>query len=190
VGFATIRIAPRFRLSLDDLYANLITEDIAMTTAIQQGTLTRSERRARLEVLLTEIRAAEDFQIAETDNQGKCGQNPHWSSQEEPTHQCQRGLGRVQLSPDRPSWDTSTAGRWCYDGAAVSHFALYRRLSRIAGYWRRDCRNESDLGLVRTGLEPDGSTHAKAEPVVVGTGGVIASVVRVLDEAVQPDTRA
>jgi hypothetical protein len=60
----------------------LIDEDVAMTAKIQQGTLTRSERRARIEELLTEIRAAEDFQISASDNQGKGGQNPSWSSQE------------------------------------------------------------------------------------------------------------
>jgi hypothetical protein len=81
-AYEAVRAYAKERPSLDDLYANLITEDTTMTTAIQQGTLTRSERRARLEALLTEIRVAEDFQITETDNQGKGGQNPAWSSQE------------------------------------------------------------------------------------------------------------
>ena len=62
--------------SLSGLYTQLIDEDIAMTAQIQQGTLTRSGRRARIEALLAEIRAAEDFQISAAD------QNPSWSNQE------------------------------------------------------------------------------------------------------------
>lgn len=68
--------------SLSDLYAQLINEDIEMTAAIQQGNLTRSERRARIEELLAQIRAAEDFQIEAKDNQGSGGQNPSRAQQE------------------------------------------------------------------------------------------------------------
>jgi hypothetical protein len=41
----------------------LIAEDIQMTTAIQQGTLTRSERRSRVQELLAQLRAAEQNQM-------------------------------------------------------------------------------------------------------------------------------
>jgi hypothetical protein len=45
------------------LMEQLIAEDIQMTTAIQQGTLTRSERRSRVQELLAQLRAAEQQQI-------------------------------------------------------------------------------------------------------------------------------
>lgn len=81
-AYDAVRAYAQEHPSLSDLYTQLINEDITMTTAIQQGTLTRSERRARIETLLTQIRAAEDFQIEAADNQGQGGQNPNWSSQE------------------------------------------------------------------------------------------------------------
>jgi hypothetical protein len=81
-AYEAVRAYAKEHPSLGGLYTQLINEDITMTTAIQQGTLTRSERRARIEALLTQIRAAEDSQIEAADNQGKGGQNPNWSSQE------------------------------------------------------------------------------------------------------------
>jgi hypothetical protein len=45
------------------LYEQLIAEDIQLTSAIQQGTVTRTQRRARDEQLLAQIRAAEEAQI-------------------------------------------------------------------------------------------------------------------------------
>jgi hypothetical protein len=62
--------------SLGDLYSQLINEDIAMTTAIQQGSLTRSQRRARIETLLGRIRAAEDAQTRAAAKRGQGGQDP------------------------------------------------------------------------------------------------------------------
>ena len=44
-------------------YQQLVAEDISMTTAMQQGTMTRTQRRARLEELLEQIRAGEEKQI-------------------------------------------------------------------------------------------------------------------------------
>jgi hypothetical protein len=44
-------------------YDQLVAEDISMTTAIQQGTMTRSQRHARIEELLGQIREAEDREI-------------------------------------------------------------------------------------------------------------------------------
>jgi hypothetical protein len=44
-------------------YEQLIAEDIQMTTAIQQGTLKRGQRRARIDQLLAQIRSAEDAQV-------------------------------------------------------------------------------------------------------------------------------
>ena len=45
------------------LYEQLIAEDIQLTSAIQQGTVTRAQRRARDEELLAQIRNAEEAQI-------------------------------------------------------------------------------------------------------------------------------
>lgn len=47
------------------MYEQLINEDIEMTTAIQQGNMTRSERRTRNEQQLARIRNAEEKQIKE-----------------------------------------------------------------------------------------------------------------------------
>jgi hypothetical protein len=66
---------------LNELYGKLINEDIAMTKAIPDGTLTRSQRRARIEELLSEIRAAENAQDQVADQQGRGGQNPVESAQ-------------------------------------------------------------------------------------------------------------
>jgi hypothetical protein len=81
-AYDAVRAYAQEHSSLGGLYTQLINEDITMTTAIQQGTLTRSERRAKIEALLTEIQAAENFQIDAADQQGKGGQNPSWSNQE------------------------------------------------------------------------------------------------------------
>jgi hypothetical protein len=75
-AYDAVRAYGKGNPSLGDLYAQLIDEDIAMTTAIQQGSLTRSQRRARIETLLGQIRAAEDFQVQAAARQGSGGQNP------------------------------------------------------------------------------------------------------------------
>ena len=49
--------------AVSDRYEQLITEDLQMTTAIQQGTMTRSQRRTRVEQLIEQIKSAEDAQI-------------------------------------------------------------------------------------------------------------------------------
>ena len=51
---------------LRGLMEQLIAEDIEMTTAIQQGTLTRSERRSRVQELLAQLKEAEQQQIRST----------------------------------------------------------------------------------------------------------------------------
>jgi hypothetical protein len=81
-AYEAVRAYAKGNPSLNDLYAQLINEDIEMTAAIQQGSLTRSERRARIEELLAQIRAAEDFQIQAGDNQGSGGQSPSQAQQE------------------------------------------------------------------------------------------------------------
>jgi hypothetical protein len=52
--------------ALTSRYEQLIAEDIQMTTAIQQGTMTRSQRRTRIEALLAQIKSAEEAQAQAT----------------------------------------------------------------------------------------------------------------------------
>ncbi|HET6220774.1 MAG TPA: hypothetical protein VFE11_01360, partial [Dongiaceae bacterium] len=80
-AYNAVRTYAEANPSLDELYLQLINEDIAMTKAIQDGTLTRSQRRARIGELLSEIRAAEDAQNQVAGRQGRGGQNPVESSQ-------------------------------------------------------------------------------------------------------------
>ena len=49
--------------AVSDRYEQLISEDLQMTTAIQQGTMTRSQRRTRIQQLIEQVKAAEDAQI-------------------------------------------------------------------------------------------------------------------------------
>lgn len=49
--------------AMRERYEQLIAEDIQMTTAVQQGTMTRSQRKARIEELVAQIKAAEEAQI-------------------------------------------------------------------------------------------------------------------------------
>jgi len=42
------------------MYESLINSDVAMTAAVKQGTMTRSQRRARIEQLVAEIQTAQD----------------------------------------------------------------------------------------------------------------------------------
>ena len=53
------------------LYDQLIAEDIEMTTALQQGTMTRTQRRSRVEQLLEQIKAAEEAQKIKAASYGK-----------------------------------------------------------------------------------------------------------------------
>lgn len=81
-AYEAVRAYAKGNPSLNDLYTQLIDEDIEMTAAIQQGSLTRSERRARIEEHLAQIRAAEDFQVQAADNRGAGGQNPSQAQQD------------------------------------------------------------------------------------------------------------
>lgn len=62
-AYDAVRTYTRANPTLMSNYDQLVAEDISMTTAIQQGTMTRSQRRARIEELLTQIRDAENQQI-------------------------------------------------------------------------------------------------------------------------------
>jgi hypothetical protein len=62
-AYDALRAYGRSNPPLRGLYDQLIAEDISMTTAIQQGTLTRSQRRSRIEALLAQIDEAESDQI-------------------------------------------------------------------------------------------------------------------------------
>jgi len=49
--------------AMNDKYQQLINEDITMTNAIQAGTMTRSQRRQRIEELIAQIKTAEESLI-------------------------------------------------------------------------------------------------------------------------------
>jgi hypothetical protein len=71
------------------LYEQLIAEDIELTIGLQQGTVTRSERRARAEELLAQIGAAEDAQMKDLE-----AQSDRQSAQMQQVIDGLRGLGR------------------------------------------------------------------------------------------------
>ena len=57
-AYNVIRDYATFHPELQGMIESLVTEDIAMTTEIQQGNFTRTERRQRLDRLLDQITAA------------------------------------------------------------------------------------------------------------------------------------
>jgi hypothetical protein len=63
-AYDAVRAYAQSHPSLRGMYEQLIAEDIAMTTAIQQGTMTRAQRRQRIDALVGQIKAAEEEQIA------------------------------------------------------------------------------------------------------------------------------
>lgn len=65
-AYDAVRVYEQAHPALRSQYDQLIAEDIAMTTAIQQGTTTRSQRRARIEELIAEIRSTEETQAKAT----------------------------------------------------------------------------------------------------------------------------
>jgi hypothetical protein len=62
-AYDSVRAYGQSHPTLRGMYDQLIAEDLAMTTAIEQGTMTRSQRRARIEELVAQIKAAEEQQI-------------------------------------------------------------------------------------------------------------------------------
>jgi hypothetical protein len=58
-----VRKYGRSHPSLTGRYEQLINEDITMTNAIQAGTMTRSQRRQRIEELIAQIKEAEESQV-------------------------------------------------------------------------------------------------------------------------------
>jgi hypothetical protein len=68
-GYDAIRKYVRSRPQLMEQYEQLINEDIAITNAIQNGKMTRAQRRQRLETLIKQIRAAEwiEMEVAATE---------------------------------------------------------------------------------------------------------------------------
>jgi hypothetical protein len=65
-AYDATRVYEQANPAMKSQYDQLITEDIAMTTAIQQGTMTRSQRRARIEGLIGQIKSAEEAQATAT----------------------------------------------------------------------------------------------------------------------------
>jgi hypothetical protein len=62
-AYDAVRVYEQSNPALRGMYDQLIDEDVSMTTAIQQGTMTRSQRRARIESLVAQIKAAEEGQV-------------------------------------------------------------------------------------------------------------------------------
>ena len=62
-GYDAVRKYSQFQPALTGRYEQLINEDISMTNAIQSGAMTRTQRRARLDALIEQIKAAEEDQI-------------------------------------------------------------------------------------------------------------------------------
>ena len=58
-----VRRYERANPALTSRYDQLIAEDIQMTTAVQQGTMTRAQRRTRIQELVAEIKAAEEQEV-------------------------------------------------------------------------------------------------------------------------------
>src|SRR6185312_164433 len=65
-AYDAARVYEQANPAVKSQYEQLIAEDIEMTTAIQQGTMTRSQRRARIEELLGQIKSAEEAQAKAT----------------------------------------------------------------------------------------------------------------------------
>ena len=61
-GYDAVRKYAGNQPELTGQYEQLINEDITMTNAIQSGTMTRSQRRQRLEALIAQIKSAEESQ--------------------------------------------------------------------------------------------------------------------------------
>jgi hypothetical protein len=62
-AYDAIRRYSQANPSLAGRYDQLIAEDMQMTTAIQQGTMTRTQRRTRDQELIAQIESAEEEQI-------------------------------------------------------------------------------------------------------------------------------
>jgi hypothetical protein len=62
-AYDAVRVYEQSNPPLRGMYEQLIAEDISMTTAIQQGTMTRSQRRARIESLVAQIKTAEQEEV-------------------------------------------------------------------------------------------------------------------------------
>jgi hypothetical protein len=65
-AYDATRVYEQGNPAMKSQYEQLIAEDIGMTTAIQQGTMTRSQRRTRIETLVGQIKSAEEAQALAT----------------------------------------------------------------------------------------------------------------------------
>jgi hypothetical protein len=61
-GYDAVRKYSHTQPTLSGRYDQLINEDITMTNAVQAGTMTRSQRRERLQTLIEQIKRAEESQ--------------------------------------------------------------------------------------------------------------------------------
>jgi hypothetical protein len=65
-GYDAVRRYARSQPTLTGLYDQLINEDITMTNAVQTGTMTRSQRRQRIEALISGLKSEEERQVQAT----------------------------------------------------------------------------------------------------------------------------
>ena len=70
-AYEAVRNYGKSNPTVSGYYNQLITEDVQMTTALQQGTLTRTQRRARIEELVEQIKAAEEMAQIKPSAHGK-----------------------------------------------------------------------------------------------------------------------
>ena len=61
-GYDAVRKYSHSQPALTGQYEQLINEDITMTNAVQSGTMTRTQRRQRLQTLIEQIKSAEESQ--------------------------------------------------------------------------------------------------------------------------------
>jgi hypothetical protein len=62
-GYDAVHKYARNQPTLTGRYQQLINEDVSMTNAIQSGAMTRSQRRQRIETLITQIKDTEQSQV-------------------------------------------------------------------------------------------------------------------------------
>lgn len=64
--YSALRAYERSNPSMTGRYEQLISEHSLMTASIQQGTMTRTQRRSRMDELLAQVEAGEDEQAKES----------------------------------------------------------------------------------------------------------------------------
>ena len=66
-GYDAVRKYARYQPALMAQHEQLINDDMTMTNAVQAGTMTRSQRRQRIETMIAQIKSAEENQPQATE---------------------------------------------------------------------------------------------------------------------------